>query len=87
MKVVDVFVLQGCVRCLAGLDELKEIASSYGDDAVRWNELDLLANIDQAVLLGIMSAPAIAINGQLTFSALPTPKQLRAALSDAHAET
>lgn len=81
MTVVDVFVLQGCVRCLAGLDELRDIASSYGADVVRWNERDLVANIDHAVQLGILSAPAIVINGQLAFSALPTPEQLRTALA------
>lgn len=87
MTEVKVFVLQGCARCLAGLDELRTIASSYGNDAVRWNELDLLANIDQAVQLGILSAPAIVINGQLAFSALPTPEQLRAALVGATGAT
>lgn len=81
MKVIDVFVLQGCGRCLAGLDELKNIALSFGEDAVRWNERDLLANIDQAIALGILSAPAIAIDSKLIFGSLPTPEQLRAALA------
>ena len=81
MKVIDVFVLQGCGRCLAGLDELKNIALSFGEDAVRWNERDLLANIDQAIALGILSAPAIAIDSKLVFGSLPTPEQLRAALA------
>ena len=75
------FVLQGCGRCLAGLDELKNIALSFGEDAVRWNERDLLANIDQAIALGILSAPAIAIDSKLIFGSLPTPEQLRAALA------
>ena len=83
MKIIDVFVLQGCVRCLSGLDELREVALSYGDDTVRWNELDFLANIDQAVQLGILSAPALAIDGELAFGSLPTPQQLRAALTGA----
>lgn len=80
MRIIDVFVLQGCARCVAGLDELRNVALSFGEDAVRWNERDLLANIDQAVALGILSAPAIAIDSKLVFGSLPTPEQLRAAL-------
>mgnify|MGYP000924516254 FL=1 len=75
IKVIDVFVLQGCSRCLAGLE-----------DAVSWNERNLLANIDQAVELGILSAPAIAIDGKLVFSSLPTPEQLRAVMASAAPE-
>lgn len=83
MKVIDVFVLQGCGRCLAGLDELRNIALSFGEDSVTWNERDLLANIDQAVELGILSAPAIAIDSKLVFGSLPTPEQFRTALASA----
>lgn len=81
MKIIDVYVLQGCGRCSAGLDELKNVALSFGQDAVTWNERDLLANIDQAVALGVLTAPAIAIDSKLAFSSLPTPEQLRAALA------
>jgi thioredoxin 1 len=75
MKIIEVFVLQGCVRCPDGLDELRETALSFGDAAVEWKECDLLANIDQAVEVGILSAPAIAIDGKLVFGSLPTPQQ------------
>lgn len=78
---IDVFVLPGCGRCLAGLPALKEIAHSFGLDAFRWQEHNLLENIDQAVQLGILSAPSIAIGGRLAFSALPSPQQLRTELA------
>lgn len=77
---VEVFVLPGCSGCLSGLDALKEVAHSFGADVVQWNERNLLENIDRAVQLGILSAPAIALNGQLAFSSLPAPQQLQAEL-------
>lgn len=87
MKDIDVFVLPGCGRCLSGLADLKEIALSFGVDMFRWQERDLLENIDQAVQLGILSAPAIVIDGKLTFSVLPTPQQLQAELNRLATET
>lgn len=77
---VEVFVLPDCARCLSGLGELKEIAQSFGADVFRWEERNLLEHIDQAVQLGILSAPAIAIDGKLAFSALPSAQQLRVEL-------
>ena len=78
---IDVFVLPGCGRCLSGLAELKEIVQSFGPAAFRWEERNLLDNIEAAVQLGILSAPAIAVDGTLAFSSLPSPQQLRAALA------
>lgn len=45
MKLIDVFVLQGCGQCLAGLDKLRDIALSYKVEVVQWNERYLLAHI------------------------------------------
>lgn len=78
---IEVFVLPGCGRCLTGLGELKDIAQSFGAGAFRWQERNLLDNIDQAVQLGILSAPAIAIDGRLAFTALPSPQQLHTELA------
>lgn len=81
MVKIDVFVLPGCARCTAGLDALKEIAESFGPDAFAWEERNLLENIDYAVQLGILSAPAIAVDGKLAFVSLPSPQQLQADLT------
>jgi hypothetical protein len=75
-----VFVLPGCDRCSVGLDELKAVAASFGSAAFAWHERNLLQNIDDAVKLGILSSPAIAIDGKLAFTSLPSPQQLRDAL-------
>ncbi len=40
----------------------------------------MLNEMDYAVERGVLSLPAIVIDGELVFSALPSPQQLRAAL-------
>ncbi|MEO6024195.1 MAG: glutaredoxin [Burkholderiales bacterium] len=80
MVKVEVFYLPGCSRCITGLDELEGLVTSFGPGVFAWGKLDLLQNIDYAVKLGVLSSPAMAIDGKLAFASLPTPKQLRAAL-------
>jgi thioredoxin 1 len=81
MVKVEVFVLPGCSRCSNGLDALKEIAASFGPDAFQWEERNLLQSIDDAVKLGILATPAIAVGGKLAFASLPSAKQWQAELS------
>ncbi len=81
MVKIEVFVLPGCSGCNSGLDALKEIANAFGPDAFKWEECNLLENIDYAVKLGILSTPAIAVDGKLAFSSLPSPQQLHKELS------
>lgn len=78
---IDVFVLPGCERCLSGLGALEEVVRSFGAGTFSWEECNLLQNIDRAVQLGILSAPAIAVDGKLAFSSLPSPQQLHAELA------
>lgn len=78
---IEVFTLPGCARCSTGIDALEDIANSFGPNAFLWEERNLLQHIDDAVQLGILTSPAMAINGKLAFTAaLPTPEQLRAEL-------
>ncbi len=81
MTKIEVFALPGCSRCSTGLDALKEIAESFGPGTFVWEEHNLLENIDYAVRLGILSTPAIALDGKLAFTSLPSPSQLRAELT------
>lgn len=78
---VEVFSLPGCTQCSASLDALKQVVLSFDPHTFSWHELDLLAHIDEAVQLGILTTPAIAINCRLAFAALPSPTQLKAELA------
>ncbi|HEN47038.1 MAG TPA: thioredoxin family protein [Mizugakiibacter sp.] len=42
----------------------------------------MLDELDYAVELGVLSTPAIAIDGELVFSGLPSVRKLRAALEN-----
>ncbi len=72
---IELFYAPGCNKCAANRESLKTAAKRAGTD-VEWRELDVLKNMDYAVDLGILSLPAIAIDGVLEFPALPNVKQL-----------
>ena len=76
---IELFYTPGCTQCAAARDGLKAAARLALAD-VDWRELNVMDELDYAVDLGILSLPAIAIDGELVFAALPTPRQLRAAL-------
>lgn len=77
---VETFSAPGCARCAQAREALKAVVEEMGTERVSWREVDVLKEIDYAVELGIMSPPAIAIDGQLVFPALPSPQRLRAEL-------
>lgn len=81
MVKIEIFTLPGCSRCSTGLDSLKEVAESFGPDVFAWEEHNLLQSIDDAVKLGILATPAIAVGGKLAFISLPSPQQMKAELS------
>ncbi len=77
---VEVFSSPGCGKCTQAKSVLKEIAAELGQDRVSWREVNILEEMDYAVELGVMSTPAIAVNGKLTFVTLPDAAKLRAEL-------
>ncbi len=80
MLKVEVFSSPGCAKCGQAKDVLKKIAEEVGGGRIEWREVNVLDEMDYAVRLGVLSTPAIAVNGRLVFTALPSAKKLRAAL-------
>ena len=78
---IEVFSSPGCGKCARAKVLLSAIAQELGADRIHWREVDILAEMDYAVELGIMSTPAIAIDGKLVYTSLPSVKKLRAELS------
>lgn len=73
---VEIFYAAGYTRCAAGLENLKAAARQ----AVRhleWREINVLEEIDYAVELGVLTLPAIAVDGELVFTSLPNVRQFR----------
>ncbi len=75
---IELFYAPGCERCAPVKAELQAAATMIGD--VEWYEVNVLDSLDRAVELGVLTLPALAIDGELVFAALPTPVQLRQAL-------
>ena len=78
---VEVFSSPGCGKCARAKALLSVVAHELGVDRIHWREVDILAEMDYAVELGIMSTPAIAIDGKLVYTSLPSVKKLRAELN------
>lgn len=71
---IELFQVPGCARCDCAKAELQTIAAAQG---VEWCEVNALDELDRAVDLGVLTLPALVIDGELTFAALPTPAALR----------
>lgn len=78
---IEVIAAPGCKKCASAQGELCAIAASvFGEDRLVWREVNVLEEIDYAVSLGVLTMPAIAVNGELMFPSLPTPEQFRTVL-------
>ncbi len=76
MTKIEVFTAPGCGKCGKAKDALEIIVSQLGNEKFEWREVNILHEMDYAIELGVLSAPSIAINGELIFTALPSTKQL-----------
>lgn len=81
MVKVEVFSSPGCGKCAQAKAVLKVVAEELGQDKITWREVNILDEMDYAVELGVISSPAIAIDGKLVFSSLPSAEKLWAELS------
>lgn len=77
---VEVFASPGCRICGRAKTILHEIAEQIGSDRIHWREVNVVEELDYAVNLGVLSTPAIAIDGELAFTGLPPVRTLRAEL-------
>ena len=83
MVKVEVFSSPGCGKCAYARDALKKAVEALGGNRIQWREVNVLDEMDYAVSLGVLSTPAIAVNGKLLFTALPSTKKLRQVLEAA----
>lgn len=76
---IEMFYTPGCSACVTQHDELRAAAQASVTD-IEWHDVDVLDNIDHAVDLGVLTLPSIVIDGELTFTSMPTIAQFRKAL-------
>jgi len=77
---VEVFSSPGCGKCGHAKALLRKIAEEIGGGRIEWREVNVLDELDYAVRLGVLTTPAIAVNGKLVFTALPSAAKLRQTL-------
>lgn len=81
---VEVLTASGCGRCKQAKALAKEViaqilAENTNTD-IQYREINVVDAIDYAVQLGVMSTPAIALNGELVFAAQPSADKLHQAI-------
>ncbi len=78
---VEDFMSPGCVGCPVAKEMLKSLSEElHGDITVE--EVDITVDTSRAAQYGVMSVPAIAINGELKFMGVPKKEELKKALQE-----
>jgi small redox-active disulfide protein 1 len=76
---VEEFMSPGCVGCPAVQKMLEDLKEEFGDK-LTVEEVDITVDTTRASQYGVMSVPAIAINGVLKFIDVPKKEDLRNAI-------
>ncbi|HDY75978.1 MAG TPA: glutaredoxin [Candidatus Marinimicrobia bacterium] len=79
---VEVFSSPGCSKCGHAKEILRKTVKEFGDDRIEWREVNILKELDYAVQMGVLSTPAIAIDGKLVYSGLPSAGKLKILLEE-----
>lgn len=74
---IEIFSSPGCSKCSHARETLKALVVELGQERIEWREVNVLDELDHAVELGILSTPAIAVDGELVFTSLPNTSKLR----------
>lgn len=82
---IELFYAPGCAQCATTTAALKAAAIA-AVPGVEWLEVNVLDCLDRAVDLGVLTLPALVVDGELAFAALPSPAQLVAELRRRAAE-
>ena len=74
---VELIAAAGCSKCDGARSELKAAAESVAKDRMIWREVNVLDEIDYVVSLGVLTLPAVAIDGALVFKSLPSAAEMQ----------
>lgn len=81
MARVQVLSTPGCAGCAHTKRLIADVLAEYPD--LDWEEIDLTEQPELAAPHGLMSVPAIIIDGTLEFTTVPKPDALRAKIAAA----
>jgi len=78
---IEMLTSPGCANCPAVKKLLKELTAELKGD-ITVEEVDITVEPTRAVQYGVMSVPAVAINGILKFVGVPKREELKKAIMD-----
>jgi len=78
---IEMLTSPGCANCPAVKKMLKELSDELKGD-ITIEEVDITAEPTRAAQYGVMSVPAVAINGILKFVGVPKREELKKAIMD-----
>ncbi len=74
---VELFSAPNCRRCGKAKILLEAVVSLWPESEICWRVVDVVEELDHAVQIGVLATPAIAVDGQLVFTAIPAEERLR----------
>lgn len=74
---IELITASSCKACVTLRERLKTVIEELDPAQINYREIDVLEELDYAVELGVLSTPAIAINGNLVFASAPSLKRLQ----------
>jgi len=78
---IEMFTSPGCANCPAVKKMLKELSNELVGD-ITIEEVDITVDPTRAAQYGVMSVPAVAINGILKFVGVPKKEELKKAITE-----
>jgi thioredoxin 1 len=78
---IEDFMSPGCVGCPQVKEMLKSLIEELRGE-ITVEEVDITVDTVRAAQYGIMSVPALAINGELKFMGVPRKEELKQALQE-----
>ncbi|MDT8383241.1 MAG: thioredoxin family protein [Gammaproteobacteria bacterium] len=73
---IEIFTASQCNQCSRAVTLVQSVMEEIGNDWIQWCRVDVVAELDYAVSMGVRATPAIAIDGKLVFTALPARDKL-----------
>ena len=78
---IEVLTAGGCAACGETIARVKQVIAEYPPGCIAFREANVLEELDHAVELGVLSVPAVAINGELVLAGPATAKKIRQAIA------
>jgi small redox-active disulfide protein 1 len=78
---IETFTSPGCANCSLVKKLLEELTNELKGD-ITVEEVDITAEPTRAAQYGVMSVPAVAINGILKFIGVPKREELKKAITE-----